>query len=105
MSDLQGLTSPEKKTKSWRKSVSTESITKSIEVSEIQFKNKEGKLEPAFLVCYYSSDSLGEKYESNEKKICMLENPLSDVDEDKEDESEKIKNDYKGWFDNPMMEG
>lgn len=93
-----------KKKKSWSKRISTENTSKSIDVEEILFKNKEGKLEPAFLVCYYSSDSSGEKYKSNEKKICMLENPLSDEDMAKEDESEKIKNDYKGWFDAPMME-
>lgn len=92
------------KKKTWRKSENTNNTSKSIEVEEIQLMNDKGNLEPAFLVCYYKSDSSGEKYKSEERKICMKTNPLADQEEDDFSESEKIKNDYKGWFDAPMME-
>ena len=103
MSDIME-TSKENKPKSWRKSTTINGITKSIDVSEIQFKNDKGKLSPAFLVEYCKYGDIDGKYESNSKKICMLENPLSDEDEAKESESDKIKEDFKGWFDSPMME-
>lgn len=100
--DLAIKTSDKKKT--WRKSINTSNTSKSIEVEEIQLLNDKGKLESAFLVCYYKSDSSGEKYKSEEKKICMKTNPLADQDEDDFSESDKIKEDFKGWFDAPMTE-
>ena len=69
------------------------------------FKGKDGKTVPAFLVEYCKYGDVDGKYESTTNKICMLENPLSDEDAEKEkEESDKIKDDYKGWFDSPMME-
>ena len=103
MSDIME-TKMENKPKSWRKSTTIDGVTKSIDVSEIQFKNDIGKLVPAFLVEYCKYGDIDGKYTNDSKKICMLENPLSDEDESKEDESDKIKNDFKGWFDSPMME-
>ena len=103
MSDIME-TCKENNPKSWRKSTTIEGVTKSIDVSEIQFKNDKDKLVPAFLVEYCKYGDIDGKYESNSKKICMLENPLSDEDETKKDDSEKIKEDFKGWFDSPMME-
>lgn len=98
-------TNKENKPKSWRKSITIDGVTKSIDVCEIQFKNDKGKLVPAFLVEYCKYGDINGKYESiPPKKICMLENPLTEDDEAKEEESEKIKNAYKGWFDAPMME-
>ena len=105
MSDMGKLKSGGDKPKSWRKSTTIDGITKSIDVCEIQFKSDKGKLIPAFLVEYCKYGDVDGKYESMPpKKICMLENPLSSEDESKEDESDKIKEDFKGWFDNPMME-
>jgi hypothetical protein len=92
-------TSKETKPKSWRKSTTIDGVTKSIDVCEIQFK-----LVPAFLVEYCKHGEIDGKYESTIKKICMLDNPLSDQDEAKEDESEKIKNDFKDWFTPSMTE-
>jgi hypothetical protein len=103
MSDIME-TPKENKPKSWRKSTTIDGITKSIDVCEIQFKNDKGKLVPAFLVEYCKYGDTDGKYESTTKKICMLENPLSDEDEAKEDESEKIKNDFKDWFTPSMTE-
>ena len=34
----------------------------------------------------------------------MKTNPLSDEDKNDLPESDKIKEDFKGWFDSPMME-
>ena len=104
MNDAVELKSTDNKPKSWRKSTTIDGITKSIDVSEIQFKNDKGKLVSAFLVEYCKYGDMEGKYESNSKKICMLENPLSAEDEAKEDESEKIKNDFKDWFTPSMTE-
>ena len=99
------IESPDKKKKSsWRKSTEVDGITKSINVEEILCQ-VDGKLKPAFLVCYEKYGEVDGKYDNTSKKVCMMENPLSDDDQEEEkDESDKIKDDYKGWFDNPMME-
>ena len=94
-----------KKATTWRKSTTVGSITKSIDVEEIVFKDATGKVKPAFLVCYYKSgEDSGGKYQSDSKKICMLDNPLSDEDVEKEDESDKLKKPFSNWFDFDMME-
>jgi len=92
------------KKKTWRKSESNNDSTRSIDVEEMFYQNDKGKLEPAFLVTYYKSDTKDGNYKTDEKKICMKTNPLSDEDKNDLPESDKIKEDFKGWFDSPMME-
>ena len=92
------------KKKTWRKSESNDTSTRSIDVEEMFLMNDKGKLEHAFLVCYYKSDNKDGNYKTDEKKICMKTNPLSDDDKNDLPESDKIKEDFKGWFESPMME-